>query len=331
MNWEQFVRALRGEPVDRAYLLTGDDRYLKTQCIEQLQSALFPQGKGEVGRYQAPEELANAARDAQTYPFFTGMRLVIIERAERITAEAKKTLAPVLESPPDFACIVLVTGEDVGAKRWPKWVKETTSPVECKADPKSIRKWIAGWFRKQGLGVEAGALTMLTKRSGGRFGVLIGDLEKLSLLCPAGGTVTEAMVRDEALDHSEEGIFTLTGALLEQDRDRGIQALEDLLRQGDPPGQILVMLAKSVKLRWALSDPDAPRNDEEIARGVRLSPRWVSTARRRGEKADRGLAYRLWTALEEADGRMKTSAYSDSTVLLASLAPAFAPPSGRKP
>jgi DNA polymerase III delta subunit len=201
--------------------------------------------------------------------------------------------------------------------------------VECTADAKSIRKWIAGWFRKQGLGIEAGAVTLLAERSGGKFGALIGDLEKIALLCPPGGTVTTGMVRDGSLDHSEEGIFTLTGALLQRDRNRGIQTLEELLSQGQAPGQILVMLAKSLKLRWALSDPGGRRSDEEVAQAIRLSPKWVATARRRGESAETGLARRLWAALEEADIRLKTSAYSEDMILLASLAPAFGGPGGK--
>lgn len=323
MDWEQFVKSLRQGNPARAYLLLGDDRYLKSKSLEQLEAALFPKGKAETVRYQAPEGLPEAVRDAQTYPFFTGMRLVIVEKAEAIGPDAKKILGPLLENPPEFATLAFVTGEEIGAKRWTKWFKAGVTEVNCSADANSVRRWIDGWFRKQGLRAEPGALSLLAERSGGRFGAVVSDLEKIALICPSGGTVTVDMVKEGALDHSEEQIFTLTTALLTGNRGKGVQALEDLLDQGQQPGQVLVMLAKSLKLRWALSDPAAPRSDEEMAAAVRLSPRWVGTARRRGEKADPDTARQLWDALEEADRRLKTSAHSDSMVLLAAIEPAF--------
>lgn len=323
MDWEQFARSLRKGETARAYLLTGDDRYLKKRSLEQLEGVLFPNGKAEISRYEAPAGLAEAVRDAQTYPFFTGMRLVVVEKAETIGPDAKKILAPLLAHPPEFTTMVFVAGEDIGSKRWTNWFKKGIKEVVCSADPRSIRRWIEGWFRKQGLRAGPTAVSLLEERSGGRFGSIVSDLEKLALICPAGGTVTAQMVREGALDHSEEQIFTLTTALLKRDRAAGVQALEDLLGQGQQPGQILVMLAKSLKLRWALSDPAAPRSDEEIARAVRLSPRWVGTARRKGERADPEQARRLWEALETADRRLKTSAHNEAMVLLAAIEPAF--------
>lgn len=323
MNWEQFVKALRKGNIAPAYLFTGDDRYLKAKSIEQLKGALFPKGKGEVLRYQAPEEITSAVRDAKTYSFFSTQRLIILENVDAVAEHSRKLLEPLLKDPSPLAILALVTAEDAEC---PRWIRQQTITVDCSATPTDIRRWIHGWFKRQGLRASPAVVTLLAQRSGGRFGSLVPDLEKIALLCSPGGTVTRQVAEMASLDHSEEEIFGLTGALLTGNRARGIQVLEDLLRQGQPSGHILTMLAKSLKLRWALTDAPPSREDGEIAAAMKLSARWVAAARRRGEKAAPQLAQRLWDALNEADERLKTSVHNESLVLLAGLAPAFASP-----
>jgi len=315
MNWEQFVRGLRQGERSGGYLLSGDDRYLKSKALEQLQGSLFQGGKGEVIRHQAPGGTAEAARDAATYPFFCAMRLIVVENAEAVPAEARKLLEPLLKEPSPFATLVFVTGEETEGKGCPKWMAAGTTEVVCSATPGEIRRWIQGWFKRQGLRAESRAVEVLVRRSGGKFGSIIPELEKISLVCSPGDTVTVETAEATSLDHSEEEIFALTDALLTGDRRRGTQALEDLLAQGQPAGQILGMLERSLKLRWALSGTPAAA-DEDLARALRVSARWVATARRKGEGAKADLARRLWGALEEADERLKTGAHNESLILL---------------
>lgn len=322
MDWEGFVKSLRRGEIGRIYLLAGDDRYLKTKALQQLESALFPKAKGEVMRYQAPEGVGDAVRDAQTFPFFAGMRLIVLENVEAVRADARKLMEPVLRDPSPFATLALVTGDEEGAT-CPKWIAEHAAEVTCSATPLDLRRWIQGWFKRQGLRVEPKAVEILAARSAGRFGSVVTDLEKIALVCPPGGTVTAGMAESASLDHSEEEVFALTGALLNSDRSRGVQALEDLLAQGEPAGHILTMLAKSLKLRWALAGAPPSVKDSELAAALGLSARWVASARRRGEKAEPGVAGRLWAALDEADQRLKTSAHSEACVLLAVITPGF--------
>jgi DNA polymerase III delta subunit len=304
MKWDEFAKSLRAGKLSSVYLFVGDDRYLKTKSLEYLTSALFPRGKGEVVRYEAPGGTADAVRDAQTYPFFTARRLIVLENAEAVSADSRKPLESLLKQPPAFATLALVATEEAGAKKCPPWMKKRATEVVCSASPNDVGRWIRGWFKRQGLHATPGAVSVLVKRSGGRFGAT-------------------------SLDHSEEEIFALTNALLARDRQGGVQALESLLVQGRSPGHILGMLAKSLKLRWALTDADSSRNDAEIAAAIKLSPRWVATARRRGEEAARDVALALWQALDRSDERLKTSAHNESLILLGGITPALASPRNR--
>lgn len=326
MKWDQFAKGLRAGKLSSVYLLSGDDRYLKTKSLEYLESALFPKSKGEVIRYEAPEKTADAIRDAQTYPFFAAKRLIVLENADAVASESRKALEPLIRQPPPFATLVFVTGEGTGTAQCPPWIKKGATEVVCSADENDLRRWIRGWFKRQGLHATPAAVSVLAKRSGGKFGAIVSDLEKIALLCPPGGTVTPETAGEGSLDHSEEEIFALTNALLARDRQRGIQSLESLLVQGRSPLHILGMLTKSLKLRWALSAAGPSRNDAEIAAGVKLSGRWVSAARRRGEGAARDVALALWEAFDRSDERLKTSAHNESLILLNGITPALGSP-----
>jgi len=308
-DFESFTTDLKKKDFSPVYIFSGVDPYLKRKAVERLAEALFPAGEGSVTRWEAPDGIREAVDEARSSFLFSPLRLLVISRADRVVEDHRKLLEPVLpRSVSDFSW-AFVCGE--GRKQPPRWLRERSVEIVCTSTSEQLRRWIEEFLKRRGLRVEGRALSCLVERSGGVFGDIVSDLEKIALFLEPGETVSPDVVGRFSLDRSEENVFVLVDAVLAGRDSDAVSAAEGLIGQGASLEYILAMCARSVKVRWAAAQVSKQVSHEEVSSRLRISKPWVARIRSRGESLDPERAKRLWDILEDSDARLKTGSHDE--------------------
>jgi DNA polymerase-3 subunit delta len=319
MNWQDFGQHLRNEKPGPAYWIHGDDSYFVGQAVSRLRDALGGEEETETGRFSAVKEIPEAVAWAKTYTIFSTHRLAIVDKAQHLDSASGEILAKYLAAPPSFATLVFLPDlDDKGTM--PRWAVGKIRKVELKSDPGEIRRWIQAWLERQQVRVSGSVVNLLAERSGGKFGSILPDLEKVLLYVGPKGSMDLKTAEDLIIDRSEEIVFRTLSAVRKGRMGDAVESVELLLAQGTSGSAILALLSRAVKTSWALGLPESERRaSAEMAGLLGVSSSWVERAKRYGEEVPRASARRAWEVLREADQRLKTSAHCQSMVMLRAI------------
>jgi DNA polymerase III subunit delta len=115
-------------------------------------------------------------------------------------------------------------------------------------------------------------IASIRRRAGRELGNLAQQIDKLCLACANTGRISAADIATHVRDESETWVFDLTGALSARQLGRAAEVLDQILRQGEPPIRLVVVLAghianliEAVRVR-ALIPHTALRNSGAFAR-----------------------------------------------------------------
>ena len=135
-----------------AYLLYGEEAYLKKQYKDRLSKAVFKEDdRMNYAYYEGkginPAELIDLA---ETMPFFAERRLIVVENSG-FFKNAVPELADYIKIMPDSTCFLFVENEVDKRGRMYKAVKNKGRAVELKRqDEKTLLYWIAGNVKREG-------------------------------------------------------------------------------------------------------------------------------------------------------------------------------------
>lgn len=139
--------------------------------------------------------------------------------------------------------------------------------------------WIEQRGRKLGLQIEPDAALLIAERVEGNLLAAKQELDKLSLLSPA-GTVTAESLMETVADQSRFNTFDLGDALLSGDRGRAAHLLQRLREEG--VDAILVLWVLSRELRFLVNVSEDPTAAERLRMPKNRQPAYARAARRRG-------------------------------------------------
>ena len=136
----------------QAYLLYGEEAYLKKQYKDKLTKAMLPEGDTVnyayyEGKGTNPAELIDLA---ETMPFFADRRLIVVENSG-FFKNATPELADYIKNMPETACFLFVESEVDKRGKMYKSVKDKGRAVEMgRQDEKTLLYWLAGMVKKEG-------------------------------------------------------------------------------------------------------------------------------------------------------------------------------------
>ena len=133
-----------------AYLLYGEEAYLKKQYKDKLTKAMLPESDTVnyayyEGKGTNPAELIDLA---ETMPFFADRRLIVVENSG-FFKNATPELADYIKNMPETACFIFVESEVDKRGKMYKAVKDKGRAVEMgRQDEKTLLYWLAGMVKK---------------------------------------------------------------------------------------------------------------------------------------------------------------------------------------
>ena len=233
----------------QAYLLYGDEAYLKQQYKHNLVKALNPDDDTmNFNHYEGKGVDVKQLIDlCETMPFFADRRVILLEDTGFFKNKSEE-LADYMKELPDYLCMVFVESEVDKRNRMYKAVKACGTIAEfARQDEKTLMRWAAGILGKAGKKITQRDMELLLTKTGTDMGNLRMELEKLICYTEGRDVVTAEDIEEICTTQTTNRIFDMVRAVTEKNQKRALDLYYDLLTLKEPPMRILFLLAKQYR------------------------------------------------------------------------------------
>lgn len=258
-----------------AYLLYGEEAYLKKQYKDKLTKAMLPEGDTVnyayyEGKGTNPAELIDLA---ETMPFFADRRLIVVENSG-FFKNATPELADYIKNMPETACFIFVESEVDKRGKMYKAVKDKGRAVEMgRQDEKTLLYWLAGMVKKEGKQIKESTARYLVTKTGTDMENLEKEMEKLFSYTLGQTEITVQDVDEICTTQVTNKIFDMVEAVAAKQQKQALDYYYDLLALKEPPMRILYLLARQFKLLMEVKDLSGRGYDKpQIAKTAGLHP-----------------------------------------------------------
>ena len=230
----------------QAYLLYGEEAYLKQQYKHKLVQALNPEDdtmnfNHYEGRNIDVKELIDLC---ETMPFFADRRVVLLEDTGFFKNKCDE-LADYMKELPDYLCLIFVENEVDKRNRMYKAVKAAGRIGEfVQQDEKTLMRWAAGLLKKEGKMITQRDMELLLTMTGVDMGNLRMELEKIISYTGDRDVVTGEDIQQVCTTQTQNKIFDMVRAVTEKNQKRALDLYYDLLALKEPPMRIMFLIAK---------------------------------------------------------------------------------------
>ena len=242
--------------IKQAYLLYGEEAYLKKQYRDRLTQAVLPEGETvNYAHYEGKGINVPEIIDlAETMPFFAEKRLIVIEDSGLFkNADAK--FADYIKSMPETVCFVFVESEVDKRSKMYKAVKDTGRVVELgRQDEKTLLLWLAGNIKREGRQIKQSTAEYMLSRTGTDMENLEREMEKLFSYTLGRNEITVADIDAICTTQITNKIFDMIEAVATRQQRKALDYYYDLLALKEPPMRILYLLARQFRLLLQVKD-----------------------------------------------------------------------------
>ena len=244
-------------PVRPVYAVFGDDSYLRRETVRELRSLVLPGEDDElsVSRFEgANAKLADVLDELRTLPFFSKRRLVIVEDADPFVTAYRRELEAYLDHLSETGTLILLP------KLWPsntklaKLVEARGVAVECKGpQERQLIPWLTQLAKtRYHVAIDGGAAELLVELVGPEVGLLVSDLEKLSIYVGDRKSVHRDDVAKMVGAGRIETVWKVLDATTTGRTELALELLDGLITSGEHPvGLLSAMTASLLKVYHA--------------------------------------------------------------------------------
>ena len=272
---KSILEDIKTQNFKQAYLLYGEEAYLKHQYKNKLKNALLPEDDTmNFSRFEGKgTEIPKVIDLAETMPFFADRRVILLENTGFFKNKAD-ALADYMGSLPDYLVLIFVEEEVDKRNRMYKAVQKQGRAVEfARQDEKTLMTWVLGMMKKEGKKITrqdmedffeninfqmvytglarwalvALAVYILTK-TGTDMGNISQELEKLLSYTMGRDVITRADIEAVCTTQITNRIFEMIRAVTEKKQRKALDLYQDLLALKEPPMRILFLLARQFNL-----------------------------------------------------------------------------------
>lgn len=310
------------------HLLYGNERFL----IEEMREKLIQQASEmDINVYdmtESPIELA--LEDAETLPFLSDRRVVIIKNPYFLTSEKKlasasavehhlKKLEQYLENPSPYSLVIFEAPYEKldERKKIVQLLKKTAQVFEANAlQEKQVYAWINSECKSLNINIDEAAVKQLYSFIGKDLRRLKSELEKLSLFVGENGYVSEEIVNLLVARSLEDNVFVLVDHVINKRIDEAFQTLHDLFEQKEEPIRIVALLARQFRIIAQVhSLRKKGYTPKQMAVYLKLHPFVIQKTLMQTAKFSQAECHQMIQNLAEADYYMKTGKFDKHLLL----------------
>jgi len=247
----EFYVRLRNKEYKPVYLFAGEEVYLQEEAcsfvekkfsIDSLNLEIFYCGELSVN------ELLLAA---QTHPFMSEKRLLVVKDAQKLKAADLEILSQFLKNPLDTVCMLFLWTERV---RRENKSSKLFKAVEARGDVVEFRAlyenelpaWVKAKIKEQSKMITDEAARLLVAESGSNLLDLQNEIEKLSLYTAKKNEITVEDVEKMSGHTRQSNLNNLADSIESGKIDKTLQII-DLVNEGEIPLKILAAIYRVLR------------------------------------------------------------------------------------
>ena len=241
---------IKNGELKQAYLLYGEESYLRRQYRDKLKNALAGDGSDMNFHYFEGKDVncGEIIDLAETLPFLSDRRVIVLENTG-LFKKGGETLAEYLAAPADTAFFVFVETEVDKRSRIYKAVQKLGRAEEfATQDEATLKRWILGMIKKENKRISQAALDFFLDRAGTDMENIRKELEKVFCYTLERDAITEADVEAVCTHRINNQIFEMINAIADKKQKRALDLYYDLLALKEPPMRILFLIARQFNL-----------------------------------------------------------------------------------
>lgn len=251
-NIKEHIRLNQFRPV---YLLYGTESYLKKLYKDKLKTAIL--GDGDEMNYSYFEgkglDVAKVISAADTLPFFSERRLIIIENSGLFKSQSN--LADYVKSIPETTHMVFVETEVDKRNRLFKAVKDNGTVSEMNGmDEANLKLWIASLLDKDKKKITGDTILYLLGKTGTDMENILNEVEKLSCYAMEREIITVSDIDAVCTTQISGKIFAMIDAIGSRRQQQALELYYDLLALKEKPMSILFLITRQFNILMQVKD-----------------------------------------------------------------------------
>lgn len=246
----QIAEDIKQNNFKQIYLLYGEERYLRRQYRQKLQTALCSDGDTmNVHFYSGKDIPVGEIIDlAETLPFLAERRVIFISDSGLFKSGGEK-LAEYLASPCESTYFVFTESEVDKRSKLFKTVQSKGYAADFTVqDENTLKRWIAGTLGRDGKKITGNTVQLIISKTGTDMDNIQMELEKLICYCMDRDVVTDADVEAVCTTRISNHIFDMINAIADRKQKAALELYYDLLALKEPPMRILFLIARQCNM-----------------------------------------------------------------------------------
>lgn len=275
-KYPDLIRSLKQGPILPLYLFYGEEEFSIQEAIDLIIERVVDPGTRDFNfnvLHCKDSSISEVTALAQTLPFMSEKRLVILKEFDAFKAGDLEELTPYLNDPSPSTCLVMVSNQGRYEKKSVIAAVEARGSVTRFFPPldREIIAWIGAWAKARALSLQRDAAQYLLQTIGNDLQKIKSELEKVELYLKENKTITFEDVKVVVGDFREYSSFDLATALGQKNQERAFLILSRLIQEGEQPVGLLGAIAWNFRrLVRAKSMEAAGIGYEEIKRKLNI-------------------------------------------------------------
>lgn len=233
-----------------AYLLYGEEVYLKRQYRDKLVNAMTTPGDTmNYSVYQGkdinPGELIDLA---ETLPFFAERRVILVEDSGFFKSSCD-SLAEYIPQINETTCFIFVESEVDKRGKTYKAIKKAGSAVEFVPQTEAVlTRWVLGRIKRENKNITQKVMQLFFDRTGFDMSNIDRELEKLLCYTMKKDVIEAEDVKAVVTEQISNKIFDMVDAISSHNQQRTLELYYDLLTLKEAPMRILFLITRQFRI-----------------------------------------------------------------------------------
>lgn len=295
------------------YLICGTEAYLRKQAKDKLkESVIAADDTMNFSYFEGKKiDINEVAGLAQTLPFFSDRRLIIIEDAGLAKGTPDEVM-DVIASIPDTTYIVFVESEVDKRSKLYKYIKDNGYVATMDVmDEKTLLMWVKQTLKKSGKQIIDKDVIFFVEQVGSDMNVIKNEIDKLISYCADKDIITEKDINNITITAVSGKIFEMMNAIANKQQKRALSFYHDLIKLKEPPMRILYLLTRQFNIIMQVKALSGKSN-QEIASKVGVPPFAVSKHIEQGKKFQHESLIKMLEKCADTDEKIKTGRILDT-------------------
>lgn len=296
MSVATISKKLTSETLKPIYYLYGTEAYLVEQFLMNVHKALFTGEDGDLNDVRhllADTPLTDIIEEAETFPFFSAKKMVVIQDFYLATSQKSSSkiehdltsLEAYLDQPFEQTVLIIVSPYEKldERKRITKRLKKEVETIDINPlNETDLYKWIEVYLKNESFEIDARAKQALYERIGSNLMLIHQELKKCMLYKEENKRITEADIIAMVAETVEQSVFSVIEFVASGKAGQAIQTYHRLLRQKEEPLAILALLTRQFRIfHQVMLRQEKGYSQKEIASQLKLHPYVVKLASQR--------------------------------------------------